>query len=586
MNTNHVSVGAVLASRYELTAAMASGGMAQVWRAHDKVLNRPVAIKILHPHLATDDGFVTRFRREAISSARLQHSSIVAVYDTVSDNGIEAIVMELIEGRTLRTILDHARSLPPSTTVQIGMQIADALSVAHSHGVVHRDIKPANIMIDNEMRVVVTDFGIAKATKDVDLTNTGTLLGTAKYLAPEQVTGDPIDPRSDLYALGVVLFEALVGEPPFNAETDAAIALARIQGPVPRCRERLPSVPAALDAIIARAMAQHPDDRFERAVVMRDALAAADLTASAVDESMYVPAPRVTSAVVDRANPGDAPGSLASPSPTVVPPITANGPVFTGEPNPTPPPFPVDGTAVMTPDMIRPTPGLSPPARGRRGRAARKEQKARARAASTHMAPEAPARPRRRWFGRTFVALLFVAALVTAGLLAVSGGFDLGGVSLSGEPLAVVNATTLDPLGDNGEEREDRVGRAIDGDERTAWVTETYRQGLPQTKDGVGIAFAFDGRRQVDSLSIQSTTENWSAEFYILDELPPRTGWSDPSEVGDKIGEVGNRSGNTDIDLDNATGRAVMMWITDTGTTVGTDGTTRNRLQIIEAVFR
>ncbi len=589
MNTNHVSVGAMLGSRYELSAVMASGGMAQVWRAHDKVLNRPVAIKVLHPHLATDQGFVTRFRREAVSSARLQHGSIVAVYDTVSDDGIEAIVMELIEGRTLRSILDHAKSLPPSTTVQIGMQIADALSVAHSHGVVHRDIKPGNIMIDNEMRVVVTDFGIAKATKDVDLTNTGTLLGTVKYLAPEQVTGDPVDPRTDLYALGVVLFETLVGEPPFNAETDAAIALARIQGPVPRCRDRLPSVPAALDAIIARAMAQNPDDRFERAVVMRDALAAADLMASVVDESIYGPVTRADNGIgFDPTGPGRGPAPLPS-QPPVVAPMAASEPVLAGDPNPTPPP--VDGTAVMTPNMIRSAGSSNPssqpiaPAKRRKGQAARKQARNEQKAGAS-IPVDAPAKLQRPWFGRTFVALLFVAALVVTGLLATTGGFDVGGVNLSGEPLAVIDATTLDPLGDNGEEREDRVGRAIDGDERTSWVTETYRQGLPQTKDGVGIAFAFDGRRQVDSLSILSTTENWSAEFYILNELPPPTGWSDPSEVGGKIGEVGNRSGNTDIDLDNATGRGVMIWITDTGTTVGTDGTARNRMQIIEAVFR
>ena len=605
MNTNHVSVGAVLAGRYELAAAMASGGMAQVWRARDKVLNRPVAIKILHPHLATDEAFVTRFRREAIASARLQHSSIVAVYDTVSDNGIEAIVMELIEGRTLRTILDHAGTLPPSTTVQIGMQIADALSVAHSHGIVHRDIKPANIMIDNEMRVVVTDFGIAKATStdpvmgtptgNVDLTNTGTLLGTAKYLAPEQVTGDPVDPRADLYALGVVLFEALVGEPPFNAETDAAIALARIQGPVPRCRDRAPSVPAALDAIIARAMAQHPDDRFERAVVMKDALTSADLTAPVVDESMYGPVTTAAEHFGPGAGGTSAPvtAQVAAPPPVATPvsppsPPPGPGPAPTGEHDHLPPP--TDGTAVMTSDMINPGlgPTEAPPVlKGRKGRKARKAQAKAAKAqAKATAAVNAAVRPKRRLFGPTFVGLLFVAALVIAGALAMSGVININTVDTSGEPLALVAATTLDPLGDNGQEREDRVGRAIDGDDRTSWVTETYSQGLPQTKDGVGIAFAFDGRQQVDTMSIQSTTEDWSAEVYILNDVPPATGWSDPSEVGDKIGEVNGANGGIDVDLDNATGRGVMIWVTDTGTTVGNDGTTRNRLQIIEAVFR
>src|SRR5690242_12194099 len=174
--------------------------MAEVWAAVDEVLARRVAVKILHRHLAADPTFVARFRQEAVAVARLIHPSIVSVYDTVSDDGVEAIVMELVEGCTLRQHLDDRGVLSPEETVNIAEQLADALDLAHRAGVVHRDIKPANIMVCPDGRALLTDFGIAKQ-EAIDLTATGHLLGTAKYLAPEQVTGAPLDGRADLYAL-------------------------------------------------------------------------------------------------------------------------------------------------------------------------------------------------------------------------------------------------------------------------------------------------------------------------------------------------------------------------------------------------
>ena len=264
--------GTRLGDRYQLQRPLASGGMAQVWVATDTVLDRTVAVKILHPHLATDAAFVVRFRREAVASARLSHPSIVAVFDTVSGNGVEAMVMELIEGRTLRALLDDVGALPIDEALHVGISIASALDEAHRAGIVHRDIKPANIMVATDNRVLVTDFGIAKAGTDADLTVTGTLLGTAKYLSPEQVTGEPIDPRSDLYSLGVLLFEALTGNVPFRADTDAATALARLHQDPPALRTLRPNVPAELDAIVAKLMARRPDDRFTRASAVQEAL--------------------------------------------------------------------------------------------------------------------------------------------------------------------------------------------------------------------------------------------------------------------------------------------------------------------------
>ena len=208
--------GSLLAGRYRFERRLAVGGMAEVWEAHDQVLDRPVAIKVLHPHLAGDQNFVERFRREAIAAARLTHPSIVAIYDTHSSDGDEAIVMELVRGMSLRRHLDDEGRLGPAEAVQIAARVAEALETAHRAGLVHRDIKPANILLTDDERVMVADFGIAKVT-DADHTTEGTVLGTAKYLAPEQVQGNPVDARTDLYSLGIVLYEMVCGRVPFAA---------------------------------------------------------------------------------------------------------------------------------------------------------------------------------------------------------------------------------------------------------------------------------------------------------------------------------------------------------------------------------
>ena len=298
----------MLGDRYQLIAPIASGGMAQVWSARDLHLNRDVAAKILHPHLLSDDGFVARFRREAVAAARLSHRSIVAVYDTIGGNGVEAIVMELIEGVTLRALLDDQGALSAGDVIEISRQIAEALAVAHGSGLVHRDIKPANIMIRDDRRVLVTDFGIAKAANDADLTNTGTLLGTAKYLSPEQVTGAPIDPRSDLYSLGVVMFECLTGTVPFKANTDAAIALARLREDPPAVSSLRPNVPAGLDALVTRLMAREIDSRFPSAHDLALALTQVDPAGPPVDPAVL--------AARARANESPPSAAQATPAPT------------------------------------------------------------------------------------------------------------------------------------------------------------------------------------------------------------------------------------------------------------------------------
>src|SRR6266513_95637 len=227
----------ILAGRYRLVRLIDRGGMAEVWEGKDEILDRPVAIKILHPRLAGDGQFEERFRLEAVAAARLAHPNVVATFDTGLDDGVAYIVMELVAGRTLREVLRDEGALPVAKAVAMAAAVADALHYAHEAGIVHRDVKPGNILVGHDGRVKVADFGIAKAATDRDLTQSGALLGTAKYLAPEQVGGNPQDRRSDVYGLGVVLYEMLRGKPPFTGDTDMAVAFQHAHAEAPKVRQ-------------------------------------------------------------------------------------------------------------------------------------------------------------------------------------------------------------------------------------------------------------------------------------------------------------------------------------------------------------
>jgi serine/threonine-protein kinase len=246
--------------------------LAQVWEATDLVLGRRVAVKVLHPHLAVDDALVARFRQEAVAAARLSHPGIVGVYDTCSDGVNEAIVMELLDASTLRQHLDEHGPLDAETTVRIALRLLDALEAAHRAGLVHRDVKPSNILLCRDGRVKIADFGIAKADDQTELTQEGTLVGTATYLAPEQLLGGDVDGRTDLYSLGIVLYECLTGRVPFRGETGAAVALARLHSdPVDPRRVRA-DVPVRLSVPIMRVLSREPDQRFDSAADLRAAL--------------------------------------------------------------------------------------------------------------------------------------------------------------------------------------------------------------------------------------------------------------------------------------------------------------------------
>jgi tRNA A-37 threonylcarbamoyl transferase component Bud32 len=478
-----LTIGALLGGRYRLDEQLASGGMAQVWRGTDEVLRRTVAIKVLHQHLADDATFVTRFRLEAIAVARLSHPAIVAVYDTCSDNGIEAIVMELVSGRTLRQRLDEG-PVPPWGAASIAAQVAGALAVAHQAGLVHRDIKPANILLAEDGRVKVGDFGIAKAAENTDLTQEGSFLGTAKYLAPEQVEARPVDGRTDLYSLGIVLYEMLCGRVPFEADTSSSTALARLHSDPQRPRLIRPGVPRELEAITMRLLARDPAGRYPTATDARAALLSAGAD--------------------DRATAGDA--TIAEPLPAAPMP---------------PPPGPAGpgaGRAAGPGTWGTPPGGTATP-----------------RFADTE----------RRWLVPTLVVVLVAVALGVGGLLLQGSGDGIfgdadagGGEETQDPPAATDEAVTIarsidfDPAGGDGEHAEEAAaGFAFDGDATTSWSSETYD--APDWggfgKPGVGLIFELESPGQVRSLEFDTELAGWEAEVYVADSASDSLeGWGDP----------------------------------------------------------
>ena len=254
-----------LGGRYRVEARIGAGGMAEVYRGFDPVLNRTVAIKVLNPQFARDAGFVARFRREAQAAARLSHDAIVGVYDTGADGDTQYIVMEFIEGRTLADFLSTGRRPNIQQSVELSKRIATALGVAHAQGIVHRDIKPANVMITREGRVKVMDFGIARIQTVETAPQTSSVLGTPTYLSPEQAQGQQVDARSDLYSLGVVLYELLTGRPPFTGDSPVAIAYKQVNEiPVPPSQLNA-DVSPALDAVVMKALAKNPTNRYQTA---------------------------------------------------------------------------------------------------------------------------------------------------------------------------------------------------------------------------------------------------------------------------------------------------------------------------------
>ncbi len=255
--------GDLIADRYELEELVGSGGMSTVFRARDSQLGRRVAVKILHEHYSDDPEYVERFRREARAVARLSHPNIVTVIDRGEEDGRQFIVFEHVDGENLKELVLRNGRLPLRRALELGLAVAEGLAFAHEQGLVHRDVKPQNVLLNSEGEVKVTDFGIARSL-DVEhgVTQTGTVMGTGEYLAPEQASGRPVSPATDVYSLGVVLWELLTGDVPFSGENFVAVALRHVHESPPDLRERRPDVPPRLAAAVERALEKDPARRF------------------------------------------------------------------------------------------------------------------------------------------------------------------------------------------------------------------------------------------------------------------------------------------------------------------------------------
>src|SRR3954468_23600680 len=264
MSLRDIQAGTVVDDRYRIKHRIGSGGMADVYCAVDEQLGRDVAVKLLHRRFAEDREFVERFRREASSAAALQHPNVVGVYDRGEWDGTSYIAMEHLEGKTLKQVIIDEAPLDPIRAIDLLVQVLRAARFAHKRGVVHRDLKPQNVIVDPEGRAKVTDFGIARAGAS-DMTQTGSIMGTAQYLSPEQAQGLPVDDRSDLYSVGVVLYEMVTGRVPFDGDSAVSIALKQgAEQPVPP-RALNPDLPPELEAVVLRALAKDPSQRFQDA---------------------------------------------------------------------------------------------------------------------------------------------------------------------------------------------------------------------------------------------------------------------------------------------------------------------------------
>ncbi len=485
--------------------------MAEVWLAVDTKLDRRVAIKILHAHLAGDPEFVARFRREALAVAKLSHPNVVAVFDTGVDRGEGSnastnspyIVMEFVNGESLRTLLQ--KGITQAEAVQIVAQSAEGLSYAHKNGLVHRDVKPANILIQPNGAVKVVDFGIAKAASGLDanpedLTQVGAILGTAKYLSPEQVEGAGIDKRADIYSLGVVLYEAVCGRPPFVGSNDMATAVQHVRGNVPPPRSIRAGIPRALEQVILRAMQRDPSRRFADASEMARALRTIDLS-----KDDAVP---LTSRTTDDITP---PSGLTDVR--------------------------QDATSVQT----------------RVGRA------------SAEVRPLE--RPQPSGSGRfTIVPLLgtiffglLIGALIGRVLADRSQHSSNGTVIV----LPAGSVQTYDPYAGDGEHDAD-VPLLVDTNPATAWSTSTYRtRDFNGNKPGVGIRFRIPSDEVVRHLRIETPSTGWSASVYASDTSPENIeDWGDPVGL---VQAVGQRE--TTIKVSPVSGKYLLFWITDLGPT-------------------
>ena len=500
----------LIGNRYRLESTIASGGMADVWRATDLQLGRLVAVKLLRASVIDDPIVTERFRREARALARLTHPNIVPVYDCVEEDGQVALIMRLIEGKSLRELLDEANDtdqagmLSVHLTVHIGRAIAAALAKAHAENIVHRDIKPGNILIMQQGEVLLTDFGIAKPLKSskedgTDLTRVDIMMGTAKYLSPEQVQGRDLDGRADMYSLGLVLYECLAGHAPFKEDNDQATAVARLQrDPTPLSGIRS-DVPSNVIAVINKMLRRKPEHRYN------DCNEVAQALESAIKNVHDAMTP------VDGFSPAMSAPTTARPRPVLNDPLMPKKQprtLFAVEDDATPP------RRVVKRDV---TP---------RGTVRTAASLPRSQQTST----------KRNYIP---IALLLVAALVMSVMLwrglqnTKSAPASVKNIAVG--PVSVVGMRSYDPNGD-GQENETKISNLTDNNPATSWTTVCYGNQYFGSKGGVGVVVQLSGIG-IGSLAATFGTAPWNAEVFVsTSETIPTTldGWG--LRVSDSFG--------------------------------------------------
>jgi serine/threonine-protein kinase len=530
-------IGDVLSGRYRVTKLLGRGGMSAVWLARDDVLDRDVAVKMLHVRRLESAEAVERFEREARTLAGLAHPGIVTVIDRGDDHGRPFIVFEHVRGQDLRERIEERGHLELDDALAIGEQVADALAYAHARGVIHRDVKPANVLLTPEGQAKLTDFGIARVLEAPDLTSDGRVLGTGDYLAPEQAAGEAIDARADVYALGVLLFHALTGDVPYHAESFLETARLHQTAPIPSICELRPDLPPRLDEIVRKALAKRPEDRYQDCGELRDELRALRQSPHRdeddTDEHARVPR-----------------------EPTVLL-RDFQLPALLGEPQPVPPP--------QLPYQPPPIPVVP-------------------------IGAYAPVPPKRRRVMRVVSVVLLLGVLAVGGLVAAyvihAGGSSDAATTTSQttgpttqpvgqtpttqpvttvaapvlKPVRIAVANSYDPLGD-GQEQQPLAPRAIDGDPTTAWQTETYKSSVDDLAGKQGVGLVLDAGKAVDAkqLALVTLAPGWQARILVASgaAVPPAiTGWHAASKpfTMSKASQV--------IALSGPPARYYLIWIT------------------------
>jgi eukaryotic-like serine/threonine-protein kinase len=576
---------------------LAKGGMAEVWEGRDEVLSRPVAVKMLLAHLAADPHLRERFRREAVTAARLVHPGIVATFDagvtSIGEAGAAQgsllasgwsrddsesmemswpapstafIVMELVPGETLRDLMARACPLPPDLAVALAAQVTDALAYAHAQGLVHRDIKPANVLLRDEgggmVRVKVADFGIAKAAAAAggDLTATGTVLGTPKYLAPEQVQGHEPDARADLYSVGVVLFEMLAGGPPFKGTTDMATALAHVQQPPPRLDDLRPGLPPGLGELVDALLVKDPDKRVPSALVLGGAL-------TAISRSLGVPAQSEPGAYL-HIGLGAVPAGTNQPLQAGAPPLrTWSNEGLSAE------------AARATQVQDSPSGGAGPSGPG--GTLALADRGGTAAPAHSNGSEKPRKRRRKEGFRRRpgAVVTAVLGTLLVAGLLAAVALWRNDTPEAQKPPSTPSSGTnpphlnsyssikilTVSELTQNGNHPDDnlaQLGNLIDGNPATSWEGDVYDSPNFGGSGGFGLVLKLGSRHRLHDLVVTTSMQGWSAETFTSDvDAPTVSGWGTATA---------NRSpiyGTTTFSLAGRTANWVLLWMLDPGPT-------------------